>query len=262
MTPSVRLFLILWLVAMAGVLSLLLVDIPTLIAAFPFPEGTPPPEPPPAALLKIAILIQPCVLAALAVMVGVWLAPRVGLHSPAAEAASQGSDVWPVLRPQLLPGAIGGLLAGTAVVLTWVIAKPFLPAIFITRAEGFNKFIPPPVRFLYGGLTEEILLRWGVMTLLVWLLWKILQRQGGTPQNVWFVSGIVGSAVLFGIGHLPVASALAGGLTAPVVAYVVTANSIFGIVAGFLYWRSGLEAAILAHVTAHIVLIAAIAMAL
>lgn len=23
-------------------------------------------------------------------------------------------------------------------------------------------------RFLYGGLTEEILLRWGVMTFLVW----------------------------------------------------------------------------------------------
>jgi membrane protease YdiL (CAAX protease family) len=38
-------------------------------------------------------------------------------------------------------------------------------------------------------------------------------------------------------------------------------NSIFGIVAGFLYWRRGLEAAILAHMSAHLVLILAIYLA-
>ena len=51
---------------------------------------------------------------------------------------------------------------------------------------------------------------------------------------------------------------LAGGLTAPIVVYVITANSIFGTVAGFLYWRRGLEAAMIAHISAHVVLITAI----
>ena len=64
------------------------------------------------------------------------------------------------------------------------------------------------------------------------------------------------------MGHLPIASMLAGGLTAPLVIYVITANSIFGIVAGFLYWRRGLEAAMIAHISTHLVLISAIYLAL
>ena len=59
-----------------------------------------------------------------------------------------------------------------------------------------------------------------------------------------------------------VASLLSGGLTAPLVAYVITANSIFGIFAGFLYWNRGLESAMIAHIFAHVVLIAAIAFSL
>jgi hypothetical protein len=63
---------------------------------------------------------------------------------------------------------------------------------------------------------------------------------------------------VFGIGHLPIASALSGGLTAPLVAYVIIANSIFGVFAGFLYWKKGFESAIIAHMFTHVVLISAI----
>ena len=73
-----------------------------------------------------------------------------------------------------------------------------------------------------------------------------------------FIAAIIISAVVFGMGHLPLASALNGGLTVPLVAYVITANSLFGIIAGLLYWRRGLEAAMLAHMFAHVVLLAAI----
>lgn len=262
MTPRTRLFLILWIAGMAGILSFLLVDISALIAILPVPEGTSPAELPPPAILKLVTLIQPSILTALAVIVGIWLAPRVGLHSPAAEAASLRSAIWPALKPQLLPGVIAGLVSGVAVALTWMIAKPSLPGEFIIRAEEFNKFIPVPVRLLYGGFTEEILLRWGVMTLLVWLMWKIFQRGRGNPRNAWFALSILVSALLFGIGHLPVASVLAGGLTVPIIVYVLVGNSLFGIVAGFLYWRLGLEAAMIAHMAAHLVIITAILLAL
>jgi hypothetical protein len=59
------------------------------------------------------------------------------------------------------------------------------------------------------------------------------------------------------MGHLPIAFVLGGGLTMPMVIYVVAANSLFGIVAGFLYWRIGLEAAMIAHIFVHVVLLAA-----
>jgi hypothetical protein len=249
---------------MLGVLSFLLIDLSALIAAMPQPPGEPPVELPPPALLKLVSIIQPTVIMTLAVLTGVWLAERVGLHAPAAEAAARGDGFLGSLsnlKPQILPGVFAGLASGVAIVLSWVVAKLFLTAEFVTRAQEFNKFMPHITRFLYGGFTEELLLRWGVMTFLVWVAWRVLQKGEGKPRPTYFVGAIVLSAVIFGMGHLPIASMLSGGLTTPLVIYVVTANSIFGIVAGFLYWRLGLEAAVLAHMSAHLVLILAIYLA-
>ena len=140
--------------------------------------------------------------------------------------------------------------------------KPYLPELFVTRGQEFNKFIPAAVRILYGGFTEELLLCWGVMTLLVWVLWRVFQRDDQVARAIYVVPAVVVAAVVFGIGHLPIAALLAGGLTSLIVVYVVTVNTLFGVVAGLLYWRVGLEAAMLAHMSAHFVLIAAIGLAL
>ena len=258
MADNKRLFLIIWLAGMAGVLSFLLVDISALVMALPVPEGMPPPELPPPALLKLASVLQPAVLVSVAVIIGIWLAPKVGLHAPAAEAYANREPIWPSLRPQIVPGIAAGIVCGIAIVATWIIAKPSMPAEFVTRALDFNKFIPHAVRILYGGFTEEILLRWGLMTFLVWLFWRIFHRGRSEVRAVFVIGAIVLSAIVFGAGHLPIASALSGGLTLPIVIYVIVANSLFGIAAGFLYWRRGLEAAMLAHMFAHVVLIAAI----
>ena len=242
-----------------GVASFLFVDLHALIEAMPLPEGVTVPELPPPAVFKIISLIQPAVLTTLAVAVGVWLSAKVGLHSPAAEAAASGEPFFTKLKPQILPGVIAGLASGVAIVVGWIIAKPFLLAEFVTRAQGFNKFMPHITRFLYGGFTEELLLRWGVMTFLVWAAWRAFQKGEGSPRSGYFVGAIVVSALVFGMGHLPLAYMLAGALTLPLVVYVITVNSIFGIVAGFLYWKKGLEAAMIAHIFAHVVLISAIA---
>ena len=259
MNYKTRLFCILWAAGIAGVLSFLLVDISALVAALPKPPGEPVELPPPA-ILKLLSIIQPAVLLTLAVLVGVWLAERVGLHAPAAEAAARGGGFLSKLKPQIAPGVLAGLASGIVIILIWIIAKPFLPEEFVIRAQEFNKFIPAAVRLLYGGFTEELLLRWGVMTFLVWSAWRLVQKGEGTPKPVYFIGAIIASAVVFAIGHLPLAFALAGELTAPIIILVITGNSIFGIVAGFLYWKKGLESAAIAHMFAHIVLIIAIAL--
>lgn len=258
MSAKPRLFWILWLMAFAGILSLLLLDLPALIAAIPLPPEAKPVELPPPALFKALILIQPTVLITLAVLGGVFLAGPLGLHAPAAEAWAARGDFLAALKPQLLPGVSAGLVSGVVIVACWIVAKPFLPAGFVDRAQDFNRLLPHATRFLYGGFTEELLLRWGLMTVLVWVPWRVFQKRVGTPRTGWVVAAIMVSALLFGAGHLPVAGLLAGGFTLPIVLYVVAANSIFGIVAGFLYWRRGLEAAMLAHMAAHVVLLAAI----
>jgi hypothetical protein len=251
-----RLFLILWLAGMAGVLSFLLVDLSALLANLPATAGTEMPLPP--LVIKLISIIQPTILLGVAVFVGVRLAPAVGLSAPVAEALARGDDLASALKLQIIPGLISGMVAAIALLSSWILLKPFLPPLFVTRAEKFNATLPLLTRLLYGGITEELLLRWGLLTLLVWVAWRLFQKGRGTPRAVYFVGAIVVSSVVFGIGHLPIASALGFGFTLPIVAFIVIGNSVFGLIAGFLYWLKGLEAAIIAHMSAHLVIIAAI----
>jgi membrane protease YdiL (CAAX protease family) len=121
--------------------------------------------------------------------------------------------------------------------------------------------MPLLTRLLYGGITEELLLRWGLLTLLVWAAWRMFQGRRASPRTIYFVIAIVISSVVFGIGHLPLVSALEVDFTLPIVAFIVLANSLFGLLAGYLYWQKGLEAAIIAHMSTHIVIVTAIHLA-
>src|SRR5688572_30571873 len=103
---------------MIGVLSFLFVDLSALIAMIPQPEGTQPTELPPI-LIKILAVIQSGVLTTLAVLVGVWLSPKVGLHAPAAEAIAEHQPFLPALRRQVIPGIVTGLLSGVSIVACW-----------------------------------------------------------------------------------------------------------------------------------------------
>ena len=250
-----RLFAIQWIAGMAGVLSFFLVDLSALLANLPVTTGTSMPFSP--LLLKLLSTIQTSILLSVAVFVGVALASRVSLFSPAAEAAAHRGSIASALRPQVAPGFIGGLAGGVAILSTWLLWKPFLPPTFVTRAEQLNRSLPFPTRLLYGGITEELLLRWGVMTLLVWFAWRLLQKGKGKPHVVLFVSAIIISSMVFGLGHLPLVRALAVNFTVAIVGYIVVANALFGFIAGYLYWKRGLEAAIIAHMLAHIIIITA-----
>jgi membrane protease YdiL (CAAX protease family) len=50
-----------------------------------------------------------------------------------------------------------------------------------------------------------------------------------------------------------VASYLVGSLTGAVVFFVVGVNAAFGLLFGWLYWRHGLESAMIAHAMTHLV---------
>jgi membrane protease YdiL (CAAX protease family) len=61
------------------------------------------------------------------------------------------------------------------------------------------------------------------------------------------------SAVLFGLGHLHVTAQLVG-LTPVVVMRAIVLNGILGVVAGYLFWRRGIEMAMLCHFSADVIL--------
>ncbi|MGH9872818.1 MAG: CPBP family intramembrane glutamic endopeptidase [Pyrinomonadaceae bacterium] len=250
-----RLFVILLLAGLAGVFSFLLVDLSALVANFTLPAGTKIPTFTP--VLKLLSLIQPAIILSVAVLVGVGLASKVGLSSPVAEAAASGGQMSSALKPQIVPGLIGGLAGGIAVVLSALLSKPFLPPEVVPRIAELGRLLPLPTRLLYGGITEELLLRWGLMTLLVWAAWRLLQKGNNKPKPTYFVVAILISSLIFGIGHLPIAFLLVREATAALIFHVIAANSVFGLIAGYLYWKRGLESAMIAHMLAHVVMLTA-----
>lgn len=252
---NTRLFVILWLAGLTGVLSLLLIDLDALIAILPIPAGTEIPMITPA--LKLLSLVQPAVILSVAVLVGVALASKVGLSSPVAEAAASGSDSVSALKPQIIPGIIGGLAGGVSLILIAAILKPFLSPEVLARLGEFGKVLPFPTRLLYGGIIEELLLRWGLMTLLVWTAWRLFEKGRGQPKPAFFVGAILVSSLLFAIGHLPLAFMLFPEPTFALIVFAIVGNSAFGVIGGYLYWKKGLESAMIAHALTHVVMFTA-----
>ena len=231
----------------SGVVVLTGLVLPQLLARLPEMLGPKaPPVPLPLWMLMMLSMAQSAVLLALAVWVGTALTPAVGLHAPAFEAIVNRSPIAHALTPQLVPGLIGGTFGAILIAAFSLLAPPELAA----AQKRFD--VPLIARVLYGGFTEEILLRWGFMTLLVWVAWRFFQRRAGSPKpmSVWIA--ITVSALVFGAGHLPAAALLIGRLSPLVVGFVVAANALFGTMAGYLFWRYGLEAAITAHAFAHV----------
>lgn len=233
-----KLFHALWCAGLPGVLALVWAITQSVPAAQPLPA--------PLWVIGLVSALQNTLLLVLATFAGVRLAPRIGLAAPILSAWLSAQPVAGLIRLRFTPAVIGGVFG---VVILW--GHSVLLPLGFGAAETANA-MPLAVRVLYGGVTEEILVRWGLMTVLAWLFWRVFAGEAGrlSPAAAW--AAIVISAILFGIGHLPAAGALLGGLTTPLIVYIIAANAGFGLIAGYLYWRHGLDAAIFAHVFAHL----------
>jgi hypothetical protein len=188
---------------------------------------------------------------AVAAGLGLALGPRVGLGAPELGIWLSGDRGGLRRIRSALPLAAGlGLLTGVAVTALAFLTTPLMPGPLAELAH------PPAWQgFLasFGaGVREEIWLRLGLMTLLVWLGTAISRRWRPSAGIVW--SSIVLATLLFGAVHLPQAAMLGQGLTAAVVATTLLLNGVAGIVFGWLYWRRGLVAAMVAHFCADVVL--------
>lgn len=104
----------------------------------------------------------------------------------------------------------------------------------------------------YGGITEEILMRLFLMTLFIWIGIKLFRLK--EPSTVGIIIPIVLAAIIFGLGHLPITASLTK-ITPMVIGRAVVLNGIGGIVFGWLFWKKGLESAMIAHFTTDIFLL-------
>lgn len=205
----------------------------------------------PFPLLAALQAVQAFVLLGLLAFLGLRMGHAVGLGSPLMQGLVQRrTPAWRELRP--LHSVVLGVLAALAVIAASLALDPMLPTPLHPIADpgAGRSALNGLLASFYGGIAEELQLRLFLMTLLVWLFSRFGRRSAG-PAIYWIAIAI--AAVLFGIGHLP-AAATVWGLDTIVIFRTVTLNAIAGLAFGWIYWKRGLEMAMLAHFSADIVL--------
>lgn len=239
-----RRFLLVWLAGIAGALGLLLTPLPLQLTSNASAVAHLP-----AWQLRLLLLVNPLVLVTLAAAAGALAAHRVGFKSLLAGAPA--ATLAAALSISL------GLGASIVIRVADAALAPMLGAQWQAFAAEANATPALPslvAGALYGGLAEEVIMRWGLMTVvaagLAWALRRLRSGGGsGLPASAAWTA-IVVTALAFGAGHLP-ALAASVDLTAPVVLRTLALNTVGGLIYGWLYWRRSLEAAMLAHASTH-----------
>jgi hypothetical protein len=198
-------------------------------------------------------IAQNVIIVAIAAAIGTALAPRVGLGAPFFEALVAGEPLWPALVPQLIPTLLIGISGSLffLAVYYWIV-RPRLDAHTVRCAENLRRTLGVWGRLLYGGIVEEVIVRWGLMSLLVWVGASLFG--GSTLGVVW--TAIVMTGLLFGLGHLPSHFAVGCRKTPMFIGSVIGLNLWVSLLFGWLFWQYGLLAAILAHMLFHLVWLA------
>lgn len=241
-------------------LCLVLVSVPGLAVAIPTlmrrlektaAERLPSDRPlPPMPVIVAASMAQSLLFVSVAAAVGALLAPRVGLSAPFFEALVSGESVWAALAPQIVPALVLGVGGALAIVAAYYLFfRPRLDPQTVHAMEALRMELGLWARLLYGGVVEEVLFRWGVLTLLAWIGAALFG--GLTPAVMW--SAIILSGVLFGLGHLP-SYRLAGCQVTPLfLSLMIVLNLWATLICGWLFWQYGLLAAMVAHMLYHLV---------
>ena len=185
----------------------------------------------------ILIILRGQVVFGAAAALGLFLGPRVGLGAR------------PIGLAELVQSAAAGIAVAVAILL--LETSVFRAARRSIRAAALAK---PPLwasllTVLYGGIAEEVLMRFGLQTALCAGLNYALAGGAGTVTGSVMWAAIALSALAFGAGHLPAMRGLVP-LTGAVVIRTVILNSLGGLLFGWLYWKHGIVAAMAAHTAA------------
>lgn len=238
--------LILFGLGIIGVLSILTMEIPLPPEAEAILKDRFTPQ-----QKKMLTLINPIIMLIVAVFVGSILYEKVNLKVPLIEKAAgiknDNLNTYSILKY----GIFGGVLSGLLLSLIGFIFNPILPAEFLELGESLKPTLA--ARFLYGGLTEEILMRFGLMTLVIWIASKVFK--GTKPIVYW--TGIIMASIIFALGHFPIAYQAVENPSTGLLSYILIGNTIGGLIFGWLYWKKGLESAFLAHIFTHIIMVMA-----
>lgn len=188
-------------------------------------------------LLFLSVLTLP------ATWLGIALGRQIGLGTPlfAALLYKQPGSFQKLRRDAGLAGVLG-LTLGGLLLLVRMISEPYLPPEL--PAFGHRGVIGGLSVSLGAAVAEEVWFRLGLMTLLVWVVSRLLGDRKIRPFVAWTI--ILITSIGFGMAHLP--QLMSYGAGSPfAIGGTVVGNSTVGILYGWCYWKRSLVAAMIAH---------------
>jgi membrane protease YdiL (CAAX protease family) len=115
----------------------------------------------------------------------------------------------------------------------------------LPQATATKLLLLYPGAVVGAALSEEVLFRFGILSILSWLTWMVVPKNGAYKALVFWLP-IVLQALVFGWGHVHEGLLqLAVGGTALQV--IIAPQTWAGIVLGYLYSKYGLEASMVVH---------------
>ncbi len=187
--------------------------------------------------------ISSLVLGVILVFIGLWVSSRANLGAP-------------IIAGFFSEKPIKELISWKAIlssVLLAALAALFLLGLFELQKEYYPiaNIISRPSKSFYAlvsfsaGITEEIMFRFGIMSLLIAVVQFLKKAENPSNQTIW--TSIIISAIFFGLIHLPLQKNFVE-LTPFTIGITMLGNLITGSTFGWIFWKRGLLIAIIAHI--------------
>ena len=193
-------------------------------------------------LLGVVTAIQSAIYGIVFGGFGIIIAKKIGLWK----------DEKHITKMHLIISIVIAFIGGLALILP--------DTLFFSKYSDAIKnsyLVKPTITYIlasitYGAVIEEVMLRLFLMSLIAYLLNRILKKNCDCSNDAILIIANVISAILFAAGHLPATLMLIG--NSPLILFrCFLLNGGLGLLFGYLYRKYGLRYAMIAHGGCHIV---------
>ena len=188
----------------------------------------------------------PTGLIVISIPLGMALGPRSGLHSLILKRLS-GDRIT-----GLLPGIFHALICGLSIGLLWVIPTH----IFAVLSHLQTPRHPLWYMWSMGAVVEEMIFRWGAMSVALFLLWKCFGRKSERPRLLFYCSAMITASLLSTFAHVFNIWSINASVTSPTGMFILGVNMIAGLIFGWTFWKKGFEFSMITHGISHFFIVA------
>ena len=185
----------------------------------------------------ITILFQPLILSILSIFLGLYLLKN---SKYSLSEFHNKKKLLSISKNGVFASITLGVFLGGLLYIIYPHFQNLLPSFF-------NKFkINIITRILYGGINEELIMRFGLLTFLFYFFNKF------SNYKTSILLSLILSSLLFALGHLPILY-MEGNPRLSLLTYIIGFNFLFGLFFGIVYLRFGLLSSIICHSFTHLV---------